>query len=85
MEKKKKSILRTGFEPVTYGYLYHYSPPLYQLSYRRVHTNAANFYKFYTKLPYIILLKIICSLFRRQGLCLFKKCLQETILYNAKS
>ena len=35
----KYSILRAGFEPATYGCLklHHlYSPPLYQLSYRRV-------------------------------------------------
>ena len=32
-----KKLLRAGFEPATYGYLtmYNYSPPLYQLSYRR--------------------------------------------------
>ena len=31
-------LLRAGFEPATYGYLtsYDYSPPLYQLSYRRL-------------------------------------------------
>ena len=40
--KKKKSLLRAGFEPATYGFLSeqalhcaNYSPPLYQLSYRR--------------------------------------------------
>ncbi len=33
---QKKKILRAGFEPATYGYLHHYSPPLYQLSYRRM-------------------------------------------------
>ena len=33
----KQKLLRAGFEPATYGYLtmYNYSPPLYQLSYRR--------------------------------------------------
>ena len=33
----KQKFLRAGFEPATYGYLtmYNYSPPLYQLSYRR--------------------------------------------------
>ena len=33
----KQNILRAGFEPATYGYLtiHNYSPPLYQLSYRR--------------------------------------------------
>ena len=34
-----KELLRTGFEPVTYGCLHSnsfYSPPLYQLSYRRM-------------------------------------------------
>ena len=36
----KKYFLRAGFEPATYGYLTifkeaNYSPPLYQLSYRR--------------------------------------------------
>ncbi len=25
---QKKKILRAGFEPATYGYLHHYSPPL---------------------------------------------------------
>ena len=35
-KKKRKKFLRAGFEPATYGLLYHhYSPPLYQLSYRR--------------------------------------------------
>ena len=35
----KNNILRTGFEPVTYGLLFNlYSPPLYQLSYRRMFT-----------------------------------------------
>ena len=33
--EKKLHILRAGFEPATYGWLFHYSPPLYQLSYRR--------------------------------------------------
>ena len=39
-EKEKKKVLRAGFEPATYGFLCisnHYSPPLYQLSYRRLH------------------------------------------------
>ena len=34
----EKNLLRAGFEPATYGYLFDYaiySPPLYQLSYRR--------------------------------------------------
>ena len=33
----KQKLLRAGFEPATYGCLtlYNYSPPLYQLSYRR--------------------------------------------------
>ena len=32
-------FLRAGFEPATYGLLtmYNYSPPLYQLSYRRMY------------------------------------------------
>ena len=37
-EEKKSLLLRAGFEPATYGCLSHvanYSPPLYQLSYRR--------------------------------------------------
>ena len=37
-EKNKKNLLRAGFEPATYGclsFLANYSPPLYQLSYRR--------------------------------------------------
>ena len=35
--KNFQKILRAGFEPATYGCLtnYNYSPPLYQLSYRR--------------------------------------------------
>ena len=33
----KKKFLRAGFEPATYGFLLLYSPPLYQLSYRRTH------------------------------------------------
>ena len=35
----KKNLLRAGFEPATYGFLHcstYYSPPLYQLSYRRM-------------------------------------------------
>ena len=34
---EKAKLLRAGFEPATYGFLnkYNYSPPLYQLSYRR--------------------------------------------------
>ncbi len=36
--KKKYNILRARFEPATYGFLYYpYSPPLYQLSYRRMY------------------------------------------------
>ena len=38
-EIKKKYFLRAGFEPATYGFLHcsaYYSPPLYQLSYRRM-------------------------------------------------
>ena len=37
----RKKILRAGFEPATYGCLtmYYYSPPLYQLSYRRKHNS----------------------------------------------
>lgn len=36
---EKKNLLRAGFEPATYGFLHcraYYSPPLYQLSYRRM-------------------------------------------------
>ena len=39
-EAEKKLLLRAGFEPATYGSLHVvnlYSPPLYQLSYRREH------------------------------------------------
>ena len=38
--KVQKTFLRAGFEPATYGSLFviaNYSPPLYQLSYRRLH------------------------------------------------
>jgi hypothetical protein len=31
----QNEILRAGFEPATYGCPHHYSPPLYQLIYRR--------------------------------------------------
>ena len=39
----KKNILRAGFEPATYGLLpfSNYSPPLYQLSYRRCDSRRA--------------------------------------------
>ncbi|GIX90164.1 hypothetical protein CEXT_791281 [Caerostris extrusa] len=38
MQRKKKNIRRAGVEPATYGFLFHtiYSPPLCQLSYRRI-------------------------------------------------
>ena len=39
---KKYFFLRAGFEPATYGFLWettNYSPPLYQLSYRRNYKN----------------------------------------------
>ena len=49
-----KKLLRAGFEPATYGFLTwnNYSPPLYQLSYRRLtddtphmpHQNGGNLF-----------------------------------------
>ena len=42
LPKEKCLLLRAGFEPATYGYLpqaSNYSPPLYQLSYRRCWCN----------------------------------------------
>ena len=41
-EEGEKKFLRAGFEPATYGFLLAldlYSPPLYQLSYRRKATD----------------------------------------------
>ena len=38
----KKKSFEPGFEPATYGLPYHYSPPLYQLSYRRHLTDTCN-------------------------------------------
>lgn len=50
-KEEKKILLRAGFEPATYGFLQcsaNYSPPLYQLSYRRMtrmRGTQSSFYK----------------------------------------
>ena len=59
----KKNLLRAGFEPATYGFLHcstYYSPPLYQLSYRRMTEMKAARNTFYKSkdtrelMPYVL-------------------------------
>ena len=81
-----KKILRAGVEPATYGLLTTcYSPPLYQLSYRRVRING--FYwihniTFQFQLAYVYVKLSTFSSYIMHTLCFFLVCAFIILSYS---
>ena len=82
-KKKKKSSFEPDSNQRPMDYHHHYSPPLYQLSYRRIDVWTGTFCTFIVQLlTYIILLQILGSFFWRHIPCLFEECFQKSVLYD---